>query len=138
MEPTFNIGDEVIFGRPNGEQTRGRVVKINRKSLSVELVGERGQSRIRKAGTKWRVAKSLVRHANGAAAPVAPAAKRQDALIIQDLQRIECNLSPENLWCDGERSARSARAEERRLLAQKRALIAELGRQPTHAEVWER
>lgn len=136
MEPIFNIGDEVIFGRPNGEQTQGRVVKINRKSLSVEQIGERGRSRIRKAGTKWRVAKSLVRHANGAAP--APKAKRQDALILQDLQRVECALSPENLWCDGERSARSARAEARRLNAEKRALIAELGRIPTHAEMWGR
>ena len=33
---TFNIGDEVIFGRPNGEQTRGRIVKINARSLGVE------------------------------------------------------------------------------------------------------
>jgi len=63
---TFSIGDEVIFGRPNGEQTRGRVVRINRKSLSIEQMGERGQSRIRKAGTKWRVHPSLVQHANGA------------------------------------------------------------------------
>jgi hypothetical protein len=134
--PTFNIGDEVIFGRPNGEQTRGRVVRVNRRSISVEQMETRGQSRIRKAGVKWRVGKSLVRHANGAAP--APKAKRQDALIIQDLQRVEGSLSPENLHWDGERSASQARAAERRLLSQQRALIAELGRQPTHTELWGR
>ena len=134
--PTFNIGDEVIFGRPNGEQTRGRVVRVNRRSISVAQTETRGQSRIRKAGVKWRVGKSLVRHADGAAP--APKVKRQDALIIQDLIRIEGSLSPENLWWDGERSAAQARAAERRLLTQKRALIAELGRQPTHTELWGR
>jgi hypothetical protein len=202
---TFNIGDEVVFGRPNGEQTHGRVVRVNRKSLSIEQMGERGQSRVRKAGTKWRVARSLVRHANGAApaarkpapeaptatftvgdrvswrhgsrtltgtvkrvnrktistvadgdpdsrywrvsprllsaasgAAPAPKAKRLDALIIQELRRIEGSLSPENLHWDGERSASQARAAERRLLAQQRALHAELGRQPTHTELWGR
>lgn len=130
---SFNIGDEVIFGRPNGEQTRGRVVRVNRKSISVEQIGERGQSRIRKAGTKWRVATSLVRHANGAAP--AQKAKRPDAMIIQDLRRVEGKLSPENLHWDGERSPAQARAAERRLLAQQRALHEELGRRPTHAEL---
>jgi hypothetical protein len=144
--PTFNIGDEVIFGRPNGEQTRGRVVRVNRRSISVEQTETRGQSRIRKAGVKWRVGKTLVRHADGAAAPALTlqglqkslAVKRQDALIIQDLQRVEASLSPENLHWDGERSASQARAAERRLLSQQRALHAELGRQPTHAEMWGR
>ena len=134
--PSFNIGDEVIFGRPNGEQTRGRVVRINRKSISVEQMGERGQSRIRKAGTKWRVAKSLVRLANGAAP--APKAKRPDVLIIQDLRRVESRLSPENLSWDGERSASQVRVAARRLNAEKRRLLAELGRQPTFNELWGR
>ena len=133
---TFNIGDEVIFGRPNGEQTRGIVKRVNRKSISVEQMGERGQSRVRKAGTKWRVHPSLVRLANGPAP--APKAKRLDALIIQDLRRVEGSLSPENLHWDGERSPAQARAAERRLLAQQRALHAELGRQPTHTELWGR
>ena len=204
--PSFNIGDEVIFGRPNGEQTRGRVIKVNAKTIGVEQMEARGQSRVRTAGAKWRVARSLVRHANVAApvAPVAPVAstttttfkvgdrvswnhgsrtltgtvkrvnrktvstvadgdpshrywrvsprllsaangaapapkaKRLDALIIQDLRRIEGSLSPENLQWDGERSASQARAAERRLLAQQRALLAELGRRPTHTELWGR
>ena len=199
---TFNIGDEVIFGRRNGEQTRGRVVRVNRKSISVEQMETRGQSRVRDAGVKWRVARSLVRHA-APAAPAAPAvtchrittftvgdrvswihcsrtltgtvkrvnrktistvadgdpdsrywrvpprllsaangaapapkAKRLDALIIQDLRRVESRLSPENLHWDGERSPAQARAAERRLNAEKRALLAELGRDPTFAEIW--
>lgn len=134
--PSFNVGDEVVFGRPNGEQTRGRVVRVNRKSISIEQMGERGTHRIRKAGTKWRVHPSLVRLANGAAP--APKAKRPDVLIIQDLRRVESGLSPENLWWDGERSASQARAAERRLNAEKRRLLRELGRQPTHDEMWGR
>ena len=65
---TFNIGDEVTFGRPNGEQTRGRILRVNAKSITIEQMETRGQSRVRDAGAKWRVARSLVRHANGAPA----------------------------------------------------------------------
>lgn len=133
--PSFNIGDEVIFGRPNGEQTRGRVVRVNRKSLSIEQMGERGTHRVRKAGTKWRVHPSLVRLANGMAP--APKAKRPDVLIIQDLRRVESRLSPENLSWDGERSASQVRAAARRLNAEKRRLLAELGRTPTFNELWD-
>lgn len=58
---TFKVGDVVVFGRPNGEQTRGRVVRVNRKSIAIEQMGERGIHRAHKAGTKWRVHPSLVR-----------------------------------------------------------------------------
>jgi len=62
--------------------------------------------------------------------------KRTDAEIIRDLQAIECALSPENLHCDGEISRSAARTKERKLLAQQKELIKELGRQPTDAELW--
>lgn len=62
--------------------------------------------------------------------------KRTEAEIIRDLQSIECQLSPENLHCDGEISPSDARAKERKLLAKQKALIKELGRQPTDQELW--
>tara|TARA_B100001094_G_scaffold306549_1_gene337418 strand:+ start:83 stop:484 length:402 start_codon:yes stop_codon:yes gene_type:complete len=130
----FKVGDQVVFGRPNGERTRGTVVRVNRKSLSIEQAEVRGQKRVRAVGTKWRVHPSLVQHANGAAP--APRAKRPDSVILSDLQSIESRLSPENLSWDGERSPAQVRAAARRLNAEKRRLLAELGRAPTHNEVW--
>lgn len=202
---TFRVGDSVLFGRPNGEQTRGIVKRVNRKSISIEQTEERGAKRVRTAGTVWRVHPSLVRHA-GTAAPTpaarkpapaaptatfkvgdrvawdhggrtvtgtvkrvnrktvttvadgepdsrwwrvpprllraatgtapAPKAKRPDSEILSDILSVEVSLSPENLSWDGERSIASQRAAARRLNAQKRALIAELGRTPTFSEVW--
>lgn len=63
-------------------------------------------------------------------------AKRTDAEIISDLQDIECQLSPENLSCDGERSRADTKRAERALLAKKAALIKELGREPTDQEIY--
>lgn len=134
MNTTFNVGDEVIFGRPNGEQTRGIVKRVNRKSLSIEQTEVRGSQRIRQAGTKWRVHPSFVRLADGPAP--APKAKRPDSEILSDLRSIESRLSPENLSWDGERSASQVRAAARRLNAEKRRLLRELGRTPTFAETW--
>lgn len=59
----FRRGDQVVFGRPNGEQTLGEVVKVNRKNLKVKQLEERGSRRVRSAGTIWTVHPSLCRHA---------------------------------------------------------------------------
>lgn len=132
----FNVGDIVIFGTPNGEKTRGRVVRVNRKSLSIEQLEVRGQQRVRGVGTKWRCHPSLVRLADGTAP--APKAKRPDSEILSDLRSIESRLSPENLSWDGERSPAQVRAAARRLNAEKRRLTKELGRTPTFSEIYGR
>lgn len=62
--------------------------------------------------------------------------KRTDAEIIEDLRDVECDLSPENLTCDGEASADWVRRRQADLMRHKRALIAELGRQPTDDELY--
>ena len=54
---SINIGDEVLFGRPNGEKTRGRVVKVNASSVKVTQMEARGGKPV---GTEWRVHPSLV------------------------------------------------------------------------------
>lgn len=61
---------------------------------------------------------------------------RSEADILRDLRGIENALSPENLHCDGEISVTAARAKERKLLAQQKALIKELGRQPSDRELY--
>jgi len=65
-----------------------------------------------------------------------PAAKRTEAEILNELRSVENGLSPENLCCDGEASATHVRQMSAKLNAEKRALIAELGRTPTLAELY--
>ena len=143
--PTFRVGDLVQFGRPNGEQTEGRVLRVNAASITIEQTEQRGVTRVREAGAKWRVHPSLVRLvSNGGTAPapvapkppVAPKAARSEADLLAALRRIEASLSPENLYWDGERSRTAARAAESRLMAERKALVAELGREPTPRELW--
>jgi hypothetical protein len=125
----------VIFGRPSGEKTVGRVVRVNAATYTIETLEERGTKRSHTAGGKWRVAKKLVQLRDRTlTTPEAP--KRTDAEIIADLQGIESRLSPENLFMDGERSRTAARREERKLIAVRRKLIAELGREPSLTELW--
>jgi hypothetical protein len=131
---TFRVGDLVTFGRPNGEQTEGRIVRVNAASITIEQTEVRGVSRVREAGTKWRVHPSLVRPVGASAAPAAP--KRSEAEIIAALRNIEMGLSPEHLYCDGERPRSEARSIETRLKAARKALVAELGREPTPNELW--
>ena len=50
----FKVGDKVVFGRENGEKTLGTVVKVNAKSVTIRQDEERGASRVREVGTRWR------------------------------------------------------------------------------------
>ena len=61
---------------------------------------------------------------------------RLDKEIITEINNVECNLSPENLFCDGERSRTEARKIERQLTKQYNNLIKELGRYPTSEELY--
>jgi len=58
----FKVGDQVLFGRPNGEQTIGEIVKVNRKTYKVRTL--EGRARYDKAGRIWNVSKSLCRPAD--------------------------------------------------------------------------
>jgi hypothetical protein len=57
----YKPGDRVVFGRPNGEQTEGVVVRVNIASVTVKTTEERGRDRVREPGKKWRVHPSLLR-----------------------------------------------------------------------------
>ena len=46
---SFNVGDKVIFGRPNGRKHHGFIVKMNPAKAVVDC-----------NGTKWRVPYSLM------------------------------------------------------------------------------
>ena len=55
----MNIGSIILFGRPNGEQTLGRILKVNSKTFKVQTLEARGSRS--SGGVVWTVAKSLCR-----------------------------------------------------------------------------
>lgn len=132
------VGMEVLFGRPNGEQTRGKIVRISGKTATVETLGDRGRGRGACAGARWRVGWSLLRHATGEPIVQAPVRQRPEHEILQEYRHVQCQLSPENLYCDGEISRAQARIKERRLMVRLAELEAELGRQPSDVEIYSR
>jgi hypothetical protein len=87
----FKLGDLVVFGRPNGEQTQGIVTKINGKSIKIKQTEVRGQVSERPAGTIWRVAVSLVRHASPQP-DQAPATGRSVQTIRAEIEDVERRL----------------------------------------------
>jgi len=53
------VGMQVYFGRENGEQTLGKIVKINPKKFKVEQMESRGTRKSHNVGTVWTVPPSL-------------------------------------------------------------------------------
>lgn len=136
----FKKGDRVYFGRPSGEKTLGKIIRVNAATYTVETLEERGVSRVRGEGAKWRVSKSLVSPADGILPPPVSAPvsvpKRDKASLLRELANIESLLEPERLYWDGERPRSEARKAERKLLRERATLISELGYEPHYTEIW--
>lgn len=128
----FRPGQEVYFGRLNGEQTRGEVVKVNASSIKVRQIEERGTQRVRGAGTVWRVHPSLVRHADPSAVPAKP--RRPETEILREIADSYCRLSPENLTGDGELPVSLVRRRRSQLNARLVSLFKEIGRRVSEEE----
>lgn len=56
--------------------------------------------------------------------------------LIAEYARLENQLSPENLHCDGERAPSEARRIGRKLRARQAEIVKQLGRTPTHKELY--
>lgn len=134
MTTNFQIGQHVMFGRPNGEKTLGRVVKINRKTIKVEQLEQRGTYRNHRIGSLWTVGKTLATPVG--ATPFVTAPKRSEREIIKEIEGVYCSLSPENLHWDGERSLADARRAERTLNRKLNGLFRELGRKMGEIEAY--
>lgn len=52
---SVKAGDKVVFGRKQGEKTRGTVIRVSRSSVTVRQDESRGSMRVYPVGTKWRV-----------------------------------------------------------------------------------
>jgi len=157
-------GDKVYFGRNFGERTLGEVVKVNRVKVKVRQLESRGTYKSHPIGTVWTVPVSLLTKADSVSAvpaprvmPVevqnrlrdnqdrdfafmrgveAPKVKRPDADILTEIRGIYCNLSPENLHCDGEISRSAAARKGAALNRRLRECFTELGRRVSEGEAF--
>ena len=137
----FRVGDKVYFGRPNGEQTLGEVVKVNRKKYKVKTLESRGHSG-RQAGTVWGVPESLMRHAS--TSDSAPASKPKRAshgtrserasfelrktALMTEITAAQYQLSTAILSCDGYGgSANKVRQRSIQLKAKLEKMYTQLG-----------
>ena len=133
----FKVGDTVLFGRTNGEKTRGRITKVNAKSYKVTTLESRGTRSQYTSGGSWRVPHSLVWHDSPSLSETYERPKRPELEILKDIDGVYGALSPENLHCDGEISHSAAMAKARRLNANLKALFKELGREVSEWESYE-
>lgn len=126
---TFKIGDKVVFGMPNGQQTAGTVVKINPQRLKVRQDEPRGVSRIRKEGAVWSVSPSLCKLAT-------PAGSRTEEDILTELCDAYDGLSPEVLSDNGKRGRLEMGKVAKRLRQRIVDLQQELGREMSERDCW--
>jgi len=56
--------------------------------------------------------------------------------LLKDLLDVECELSPENLTCDGELPLAEVNRRRCRLNKEKADIIDQLGYTPTDEEIW--
>lgn len=150
----IKVGDLVTFGRPNGQRTEGRVIRVNPVSITVEQTEQRGVVKVREAGTKWRLHPSLVQLV-GEEKPLVPVTtgvrvkppialkdkrvspSRSESEIINDIRAVEncLSYSPSSSGSSSG-GGKDVKAAAKRLNAQRAALIKELGREPSYQEVW--
>lgn len=123
------VGMKVMFGRPNGDQTLGEIVKKNPRKAKVKTLQSRGNGRGSEAGSVWTVPYSLMTPADGTlfldeylnTKPIDPAIMQEinkglerdlplpvympygDARIMEAIIDCYTRLSPEYLTADGER-----------------------------------
>jgi hypothetical protein len=158
------VGMKVIFGRGNGEQTLGEIVKVNPSKAKVKTLESRGNGRGSDVGSVWTVPYSLMKPANGVlmldevnSKPIDPAIIHEvakglernlplpvympygDARIVEAIIDCYTQLSPEYLTADGERPMNEVVRLRNSLNARLNHLEKALGRQvsETAAYAWE-
>lgn len=105
------IGMEVFFGKNNGQQTKGKITKLNRTTAGVMTEDGRGKHA---AGAVWRVSYSLLSPVNTLSNTNSATQANFTELVYNEyqdkmeqlvLEAIACcydKLSPENISADGE------------------------------------
>jgi hypothetical protein len=115
------VGMRVLFGRINGEKTKGVIVKTNPKKAKIQTSEDRGSGS--PAGAVWNVPYSMIYPSNGesqrdiADVPITYSVfqPRADQFILEAIVCVYTDLSPENLCCDGELPPSQVRVRFREL-----------------------
>lgn len=146
LKENCRIGMEVIFGRGNGEQTRGVVTKLNRVKAKVRTTETRGKT---DAGTVWGVPYSMMEPVTNGGVPVpvrnvadepveySPFQNHSDVLILEAINCVYNELSPENLCCDGELPAHLVHKKRGELNRKLDGLFKAFGRPVSETVAWE-
>ena len=144
----FKVGQQVYFGRENGQRTLAKIVKLNPTRAKVSTLEQRGHGRGSAVGSTWVVHYEALTPADSTAKPGAvppPAPKPPltynpfahiENLILEARVSVYSGLSPENLSCDGEASMSHIRNTRRELERQLKGLTYALGREVDEAEVY--
>lgn len=131
------VGMIVVFGRDNGEQTKGIVTKKNRLKAKVKLLETRGNGRGSEVGSEWGVPYSMMTACDDKEAVVhnkpepinySPFQDLVDQKILEAINHAYNCLSPENLSCDGEISRSQIEARRSKLNRQLKGLFSAFGR----------
>lgn len=129
------VGMKVVFGRGNGEQTIGEIVKVNPTKAKVKTLEIRGNGRGAMAGAVWNVSYNLMKPAEGqtpqedpANAPLPVYMQYGDAKIMEAILDCYTRLSPEYLTADGERPMNQVRQLKNSLETRLAHLFKAMGR----------
>jgi len=155
IQSEARVGMKVYFGRERGEKTLGEIVKVNPAKAKVKTLEARGMRGA--AGVVWSVPYEMMTTAPADAKPGIPfqPAFMQEAtpvvgpklvfqpfqhidnLILQAIWTVYCELSPEWLTADGERTPAQVAAISARLHRQLNGLFQAYGRRVEEVEVLE-
>jgi len=134
------IGMKVVFGRQNGDQTLGEIIKINPTKAKVRTLETRGNGRGSMVGSVWTVPYSMMKIASsegGVATVVKDPSddpvvysrfNHGDNLIMEAILDTYSRLEPEFLTADGERPMSQVKALRNSLNNRLRHLFGALGR----------
>lgn len=128
--PVYDLPEDA-FGKEftmRGDRFRIAGIKTRRPKYPVSIVRLRD-------GSRRKCSADAVRHALAVAA-LAPAPKRDEFTILDEICSTYSALSPENLTCDGELSRAQVARKRAGLNDRLRKLFAELGRTVSEGEAW--
>ena len=138
-----HVGMKVVFGRGNGEQTLGEIVKVNPSKAKVKTLESRGNGRGSDVGSVWTVPYSLMKPADASVGerineridtqimgdqPLPVYMPYGDARIMEAILDCYTRLSPEYLTADGERPMGQVRQLKHSLETRLSHLFKALGR----------
>jgi len=142
------VGMRVVFGRTNGEHTKGEVVKCNPTKAKIRTLETRGTGRGAGTGAVWNVPYSMMQPESGdqVIQSIVPQAQEKmtynpfavlDNAILEAIVTCYNYLSPENLFADGERPRSQAMVLKNTLQKQLRHLCEAFGRNVTEQDAYD-